>query len=124
MNTSLNWSYYQSFYSLCPVLIPFPLDFGQHVIKSPQLRGNGVYLDPDSVRVHPRHSGALQGLKALALPPDVGKAPDGARQPRLRSVCLDGNLTAIKVAVLWSLQSLLKLSLQQLIPPFQFVNLG
>lgn len=66
-------------HSPSPVLVPLPLDFGQHVVQSPQLRGDGVYLDPDSVRMRPRHPGPLQGLEALPLPPDVGETPDGAR---------------------------------------------
>ncbi len=117
-------STHASCYSLFPVLVPLPLDFGQHVIQSPQLWGNGVYLDPDSVRMRPRHPRPVQGLKALPLPPDVGETPDGARQSRLGTVRLHGNFPGVKVAVLRSLQSLLQLALQQLVSPLQFVDFG
>lgn len=111
-------------HSPSPVLVPLPLDFGQHVVQSPQLRGDGVYLDPDSVRMRPRHPGPLQGLEALPLPPDVGETPDGARQSGLGTVRLHGNFPGVEVSVLRSLQCLLQLALQQLVPPLQLVNFG
>lgn len=111
-------------YSLSLVLVPLPFNFAQHVIQSPQLRGDGVYLDPDSIRMRPRHAGHLQGLQALPLPPDLGETPDGARQPRPRTVRLHGHLAGVKVVVLRSLQSLLKLVLQHFVPPLQFVDFG
>lgn len=111
-------------YSLSPVLVPLPFDFGQHVIQSPQFRGNGIYLDPDSIRVCPRHAGPVQSLKAFPLPPDVGETPDGARQSRLGTVRLHGNFAGVKGVVLRSLQSLPKLVLQHFVPPLQFVDFG
>lgn len=113
-----------SLHSPSPVLVPLPLHFAQHVVQSPQLWGDGVYLDADAVRVRPRHAGSLQGLEALPLPPDVGETPDSARQPRLGAVRLHRDLAGVEVAVLRSLQSLLELRLQQLVPPLQLVNFG
>lgn len=109
-------------YSLSLVLVPLPFDFGQHVIQSPQLRGYGVYLDPNSVRMRPRHPGPVQGLEALPLPPDVGETPDGSRQSRLGTVRLHRDLTGVKVSVLRSLQSLLQLALQQFVSPLQLMD--
>ncbi len=106
------------------VLVSLPLDFGQHVVQSPQFWGYGVYLDPDSVRVCPRHPGPVQGLEALPLPPDMGETPDGARQSRLGTVRLRSNFTGKRVAELRSLQSLLQLVLQQFVSPLKFVDFG
>lgn len=111
-------------YLLSPVFVPLSLDLSQHVVQSPHFRGDGVNLDPDSVRVRPRHPGPVQGLKALPLPPDVRKAPDGARQPGLGSVRLHGHLPAERVSALRPLQGLLQLGLQQLVPPLQLVHFG
>lgn len=115
---------FTAFYSPFPVLVSLPLDFGQHVIQSPQFWGDSVNLDTDSVRVRPRHAGPVQGLKSLPLPPDMGETPDGARQSRFRTVRLHGNFPGVKVTVLRFLQSLLKLALQQLVSPLQLVDFG
>lgn len=112
------------FYLLSPVFVPLSLDLSQHVVQSPHFRGDRVNLDPDSVRVRPRHPGSVQGLQTLPLPPDVREAPDGARQPGLGSVRLHSRLPAERVSALRPLQGLLQLALQQLVPPLQLVHFG
>lgn len=72
--------------------------------------------------MRPRYPRSVHGLVALPLSPDVREAPDGARQPRLRPVRLHGDFSGVKVSVLRSLQGLLQLAFQQLVPPLQFVD--
>lgn len=113
---------FTSGYSLSPVLVSLPFDFGQHVIQSPQFWGYCVDLDPNSVWVSPRYPWSVEGLVALPLSPDVGETPDGSRQTRLGTVRLHGNFSGVKVSVLRFLQSLLQLAFQQLVSPLQLVN--
>lgn len=107
-----------------PILVSLPLHFGQDVIQSPQFWGDGVNLDPDSVRVRPRHPGPVQGLNVLPLSPDVGETPNSAWHARPWTVRLHGDLAVVRRAVLRSLQSLLQLALQQLVSSLQFVDFG
>lgn len=74
--------------------------------------------------MRPRHPRPVQGLVALPLPANVGEAPDGARQSRLGTVRLHSNFPCVKVSVLRSLQGLLQLALQQLVPPLQLMDFG
>ncbi len=60
------------------ILISLPLHFGQDVIQGSYLRGDGVNLDPDSVRVHPGHPWAGQTLCSRAKLAVVVVGPDGA----------------------------------------------
>lgn len=62
------------------VLVSLPLDFGQEVVQGSDLRGDGVDLDPDSIRVNPGHPRAGQALCARAKPPAGVVGPDGARE--------------------------------------------
>lgn len=68
------------------ILVSLPLHFCQDVIESSYLRGDGVNLDPDSIRVHPRHSRAAQTLRTGAELAAVVVGPDGAREEPWRSV--------------------------------------
>ena len=102
-----------------PILFSLSLDFSQHIIQSSQLWGDGVYLDPDSVRIRPGHPGPLEGLIALPLSPHVRETPNGAWQSRVGGVRLGSNFSGVHGVVALMLQSLLKLTLQQFVPPLQ-----
>ncbi|KAG7244763.1 hypothetical protein INR49_029782 [Caranx melampygus] len=92
--------------------------------KSPQFWGNGVYLDPNSVRMRPRNPGPVHCLKPLPLPPGVGETPDGSRQSRLGTVRLHCNFSAVEASVPRFLESLPQLALQQFVSPLQFMDFG
>lgn len=66
-----------------PVFVSLPFHFTQHVVDGPQLRGDGVDLDPDSIRVRPWNPGPLMELQATCSPPVMGVTPASARDPRL-----------------------------------------
>lgn len=68
------------------VLVPFPLHFGQDVVQRSYLRGDGVNLDPDSIRVHPGHSRAGQTLRTGPKLAGVVVGPDGAWEEAWRRV--------------------------------------
>lgn len=67
------------------ILVSLSLHFSQDIIQGSDLRGNGVNLDPNSIRVHPGHPGAGQTLRTGAKLAGVVVGPDGAREePRGR----------------------------------------
>lgn len=68
------------------ILISLSLHFGQDIIQGPYLRGDGVDLDPDSIRVHPGHSWAGQTLCTRAKLAGVVVGPDGAWKEPWRRV--------------------------------------
>lgn len=60
------------------ILVSLPLHFGQDIIQGPYLRGDGVNLDPNSIRVHPGNSWAGQTLRTGAKLAGVVVGPDGS----------------------------------------------
>lgn len=74
------------------ILIPLPLHFGQDVVQSSYLWGDGVNLDPNTIWVHPGHTRAGQSLPTRAKPASVVVGPDGTREKAWRGVggCADG----------------------------------
>lgn len=68
------------------VLVPLPLHFSQDIVQGSNLRGDGVNLDPDSIRVYPGDSRAGQTFHTRAQLPSVVVGPDGAREEPWRRV--------------------------------------